>query len=165
MQSLCILLSIAIFLLLPYYLVVFLEKQKYILGHIIFGVGVNALVSILYILMYNTIASPSLLLLIACIAYYFFSYIFYVRSFKKDSTLEQVKLIVQAKYTKRIVGVVIVAASVLLIADITLILDTFSNEKTEVLDKAYLIGILVIAYLQNLIYVYTYNRMSQKSHK
>lgn len=115
--------------------------------------------------MYNTIASPSLLLLISCTAYYFFSYIFYVRGFKVDSTLEQVKLIVQAKYFKRIVGVIIFVASILLIVDITMILDSFNNEKTEVLDKVYLIGIVVIAYVQNLIYVCVYTRMSKKLHK
>ena len=146
--------STGIFLLIPYYLRIFiLDSQKTKL-HIIFWLSVHMIMSLVYYILYKQSVSTAFVLLIGCGIYYLVTYIFQVRNVETSINRSSVVLIVQSKYFRILQCTIYAVGSVMLLVDGVLIFR--GSQDFRMLDKLYLMGIIVIAFVQCLIYLKEY---------
>lgn len=150
-------LSIGVFLLLPYYLRIFLLDKSKTIYHIIFWIGINALMSLLYYVIYGQVCSAALMGLAVYVLYYFFSYEFYVKNLEKTLIYEEIKSITQTKKFTKTINIALILTSFILFFDILIILN-YINEST-IIDRIYLIGIIVLSFIQIIVYSNEYKNI------
>lgn len=145
-MDIVIALSVGCFLLLPYYLCMIIYDKKMIKNYIIRWLLFHSVFVALMYLMYNEWYSTPFIVLTACMIYYFFSYIFYVRDLKKGLRSENITGMVSYKLFKKVCKCIFFVVIGLAITDIILVF----SKGWLLLEKIYLMLIISIAVFQSL---------------
>lgn len=142
--------SVVIFLLLPYYQKVFSMDMRKLNFHVMFWIVLNSFMALLYYVTYKEIISMAFIILSASTLYYIFSYLFYAKNILKSDLKEKLNIITNTRQYNLCKNVALVFISILFVFDIILIFN--HKQILGVTDRIYLIGIVVISYIQILIY-------------
>lgn len=142
--------SVGVFLLLPYYQKVFLMDIRKLNFHMMFWIVLNSFMVLLYYIMYKEIISTAFIILTASTLYYIFSYLFYAKDILNSDLKEKINIITKTRQYNLCKNIIFVLISILLVFDIILIIN--HRQILESMDRVYLISIVIISYIQIMIY-------------
>lgn len=148
-MGIMILIMVTLFFFLPYYMNIFLLNEKKTKQHMLCWIGVVSIMVLIEFIFFKQSELISLIILIGIILYYFFTYIFYVRNIDKKMDMDIIKWIVKLKYFKVIFWGIIVLIGFFAILNILLI---FVFEDCPILIGIYLSVLIIMGYLQTIIY-------------
>lgn len=140
--------SVGVFLLLPYYMAFFMPESKTAIAHISFWCIINAAGCVIYYISHGEIISPASIILAVTMIYFIISYIFNEGTGEKELITSNVSKIVASKGFGVFLNVVVIGATLMLVMDMFII----NNMESNLLDKAYLVLLLVLSYVQVLVY-------------
>ncbi len=148
-----------IIILLPYYMNIFLFKLSKVRFHMAFWLLFHMIASIMYWICYREIWSAAVIIFIVYVLYYLFTYIFYVRDIMNSISYGKIKYIFTMKWFLIILNIVIFLITLLLAADILLVID---SSNLRILDKAYFISAIGAAYVEIIILSFRYKHIGRE---
>lgn len=150
-MSIIIWISIGVFLLIPYYLSIFLLNRKMVKRHILQWLIFHGVFAGIEFLVCSEWFNMATIILISCVLYYFFSYIFYGHDIQKKVKKESMYRIINHKMFLRVSIWVLGFALLLVIVDFILIFSAFAKI-SSLFEQIYLSSTILISFFQCVYY-------------
>lgn len=148
-MGIMILMTVALFFFLPYYLRIFLMNNKKTRKHMACWIITLSIMALIEYCFYRHLKLVSLLILVFVLLYYFFTYIRYVRHTGQNSEINQVQWILKLKYLKKIAITIMVLVGIFAVADIFMILFFYELPR---LFRLYFSILIIMGYIQTIVY-------------
>ncbi len=155
-MEIMILLSIGLYFFLPYYLNIFLLNKKKTINHIKLWLIISSIMVLVEFCYYRHFKLVSLLVLIALLLYYFFTYMFHVKDIYRKIDRERIQWIVELKYFKKVFWIIVVLFGIFAIVDIVMLYFC----ELPILISSYIAILIIIGYAQVIIYGKEYCKLA-----
>ena len=155
-MGIMILMTVALFFFLPYYLIIFLMNKKKTRKHIACWLLTLCIMALIEYCFYRHLKLVSLLILVFVLLYYFFTYIRYVRHIGQELEKSQLQWIVKLKYFKRIflIGIVLIG----IFAAVAVFMILFVYEIPS-LFRLYFSILIIMGFIQTIFYGKSYFKL------
>lgn len=155
-MTIIIWISIGCFLLCPYYMCIFGVGKKNTSKHILYWSIFHIFFAGAGYFMCSEWFNIATLILICCVLYYFFSYIFYVRDLEKTLKQENIEKILKNKRFPMVSRCILIILMLFVVFDSVLII----LSDMLLFEKIYLIVTVVFSFLQCIFYLKKNTKMS-----